>query len=225
MALISDYSNIEKVVSLLQEQKQVNIFLGIETSSDNKKKIFQHVTALRKRQNRYIISGVFKGRYLVFEFEINEDKELKCISQCYEPMYISFTMLNNILHSDEYNHDFYSLFTIYEDIEYLKSLHEGLEYIINLNKLNITFEKDDKVVKVAVNKFYDIYKDKYIYGVTFIDNNINEKSITVYFDMESKEVFYGYLSKFQDNGIRKGFYISRNMIEVIDSIKEEIAMF
>lgn len=222
MVYLSDYPNIEKIYNLLQNQRQVNILLGIEEVEN--KKVIHHITALRISYNKFIISGLFIERYFSYEIMVKEDGELINLSQHYEPLFISFNMINRIINGEEYISMNDNIYNTCQDKEYLNQLHEGLEYIIDLDESNISFKKDEDEVKVYVSHYYNIKEDKSIYGVSFINTNISDRSITLYFDKESKTICYGYLSKFIETNNRKGFFITRDMEEVIEELKN-IAIF
>ena len=61
-------------------------------------------------------------------------------------------------------------------------------------------------------------------GVSFINSNNSDKSITIYYDKENNTICYGYLTRFIENNNKKGFFITRDMEEVIEELKN-IAVF
>lgn len=226
MPYLNEYPNIEKIFRLLKDRKQVNILLGTEEVEN--KRVIHHITALRLSYNKFILSGLFLDRYFSYEIMVKEDEELINIGQCFEPLFISFNMINRIVSGDEYNSMNDSIYSTCTDEEYLCQLHEGLEYIVNLNKPHISFTKNDEEineeVKVYISHYYSIKDNKSIYGISFINSNVSDKAITLYYDKESKTICYGYLSKFIKNSNKKGFFITRDMEEVIEELKN-IAVF
>ena len=226
MPYLNEYPNIEKIFGLLKKQKQINILLGVEEIEN--KRVIHHITALRESNNRFILSGLFLERYFSYEIIVKEDGELINPGQCFEPLFISFNMINRIISGEEYismNDNIYNTCT---DEEYLNQLHEGLDYIISLNKPYIIFTKNNEEVteevKVYISHYHSIKEDKSIFGISFINSNVSDKAITLYFDKDTKTICYGYLSKFIENNNKKGFFITRDMEEVIEELKN-IAVF
>lgn len=225
MPYLYEYPNIEKIIELLQDQKQVNILLGIEEVEN--KRVIHHITALRTSYNKFILSGLFLDRYFSYEIMI-KDGQLINTTQCFEPLFISFNMINRIISGENYISMNDNIYNTYTDEEYLYQLHEGLDYIVNLNKPYISFVKNDEEineeVKVYVSHYYSIKDEKSIFSISFLNSNMNDKAITLYFDKENKTICYGYLSRFLESDNKKGFFITRDMEEVIEELKN-IAVF